>query len=172
MPGFKSVKVRCVSGAFKPHASEDDGRLNLFAAGEDHQNIYAWKGTSVRFIRRFAQAYNAKEEYLVENYRSTRFIVDAANMCVEGAADRLKRDHGLRVDARRKADPPGGAWTARDKVAQGKVQILHIRGGQLSQAVAAVEELKRLSELDHDWQWNRCTIIARNWADLDPARSA
>ena len=152
--------------------AEDDGRLNLFAVGDDDQNIYAWKGASVRFIRRFAQEYNAKEEYLVENYRSTRFIVDAANRCIEGAADRLKRDHGLRVDARREADPPGGAWTARDTVAQGKVQVLHVRGGQLSQAVAAVEELRRLSELDTDWQWNRCAVIARNWADLDPARSA
>ena len=28
------------------------------------------------------------------------------------------------------------------------------------------------SELDSDWQWNRCAIIARYWADLDPARSA
>ena len=166
------MKVQCVSGAFKPHASEDDRRLNLFAVGDDDQNIYAWKGASVRFIRRFAQEYKAKEEYLVENYRSTRFIVDAANRCIEGAADRLKRDHGLRVDVRREADPPGGAWAARDKVAQGKVQILHVRGGQLSQAVAAVEELRRLSELDPDWQWNRCAVIARNWADLDPARSA
>ncbi len=152
--------------------ADDDGRLNLFAVGDDDQNIYAWKGASVRFIRRFAQEYNAKEEYLVENYRSTRFIVDAASRCIEGAADRLKRDHGLRVDARREADPLGGAWTARDRVAQGKVQILNVRGGQLSQAVAAVEELRRLSALDPDWQWSRCAVIARNWADLDPARSA
>ena len=33
-------------------------------------------------------------------------------------------------------------------------------------------ELRRLSALDPNWQWNRCAIIARNWADLDPARSA
>ena len=38
--------------------------------------------------------------------------------------------------------------------------------------MAAVEELKRLSELDPDWQWNRCAVIARNWVDLDPVRSA
>ena len=69
-------------------------------------------------------------------------------------------------------DPPGGAWANRDGVAGGKVQILHLMGGQLSQAVAAVEELKRLSDLDSDWQWSRRAIIARNWADLDPARSA
>ena len=152
--------------------AEDDARLNLFAVGDDDQNIYAWKGASVRFIRRFAQEYHAKEEYLVENYRSSRCIVDAASRCIDGAAERLKRDHRLRIDARRLADPPGGAWTARDEVAQGKVQILRLNGGQLSQAVAAIEELKRLAAFDPDWQWSRCAIVARNWSDLDPARSA
>ncbi len=153
--------------------SEDDARLNLFAVGDDDQNIYGWKGASVRFIRRFSQDYRAKEDYLVENYRSTGNIIDAANRCIEGAAERLKRNHKLRIDARRETDPPGGAWTRRDNLAEGKVQILHIRGGQLSQAVAAVDELRRLSRLEPDsWQWNRCAIIARNWADLDPVRSA
>ena len=152
--------------------AEDDARLNLFAVGDDDQNIYAWKGASVRFIRRFAQEYHAREEYLVENYRSSRFIVDAASRCIDGAAERLKRDHRLQIDARRRAEPPGGVWTSRDQVAQGKVQILRLEGGQLSQAVTAVEELKRLAALDPDWRWNRCAIIARNWADLDPARSA
>ncbi len=152
--------------------AEDDARLNLFAVGDDDQNIYAWKGASVRFIRRFTQEYHAKEEYLVENYRSSSSIIDAASRCINGAAERLKRDHRLRIDDRRRADPPGGPWTGRDDVAQGKVQILRLEGGQLSQAVAAVEELKRLAELDPNWQWSRCAIIARNWADLDPARSA
>ena len=152
--------------------AEDDARLNLFAVGDDDQNIYAWKGASVRYIRRFAQDYHAKEEYLVENYRSSGFIIDAANRCIEGAAERLKRDHGLRIDARRVANPPGGPWTNRDSIAEGRVQILHLKGGQLAQAVAAVEELQRLSELDPDWQWTRCAIIARNWVDLDPVRSA
>ena len=152
--------------------AEDGARLNLFAVGDDDQNIYAWKGASVRYIRRFAQDYRAKEEYLVENYCSSRFIINAANRCIEGAAERLKRDHRLRIDTRRGAGPPGGPWTNRDSLAKGRVQILHLRGGQLSQAVAAVEELKRLSELDPDWQWSRCAIIARNWVDLEPVRSA
>ena len=149
--------------------AEDDARLNLFAVGDDDQNIYAWKGASVRFIRRFAQEYHAKEEYLVENYRSSRCIIDAASQCIDGAAERLKRDHRLRIDGHRHAEPPGGAWTARDEVARGRVQILRLKGGQLSQAAAAVEELKRLAALAPDWQWRRCAIVARNWADLDPA---
>ena len=152
--------------------AEDDARLNLFAVGDDDQNIYAWKGASVRFIRRFAQDYRAKAEYLVENYRSSRHVIEAANRCIEGAAERLKRGHELRIDARRRRDPPGGPWAARDGIAAGKVQILNVKGGRLSQAVVAVEEFKRLSGLDPDWQWSRCAIIAKEWKDLDPARSA
>ena len=98
---------------------EDDARLNLFAVGDDDQNIYAWKGASVRFIRRFAQDYHAKQEYLVENYRSTRHTIDAASLFIQGVAERLKRDHSLRIDTRRIGDPPGGPWTARDSVAAG-----------------------------------------------------
>ncbi len=152
--------------------AEEDARLNLFAVGDDDQNIYAWKGASVRFIRRFAREYNAREQYLVENYRSSQCIIDAASRCIDGAAERLKRSHRLRIDSRRSAEPPGGAWTIRDEVAHGRVQILSTKGGQLSQAVAAVEELKRLSELDPEWRWDRCAIIARHWDDLNPARSA
>ena len=151
--------------------AEDDARLNLFAVGDDDQNIYAWKGASVRFIRRFAQDYRAREEYLIENYRSSGHIIEAANRCIEPASERLKRDHLLRIDSQRKTEPPGGNWARRDDLAKGKVQILQVAGGQLAQAVAAVGELKRLSALDPDWQWRRCAVIARNWADLDPVRS-
>ena len=152
--------------------AEDDTRLNLFAVGDDDQNIYAWKGASVRFIRRFARDYRAREEYLIENYRSSGHIIDAANRCIELASERLKQDHRLRIDSLRKTEPPGGNWARRDDLAKGKVQVLHVAGGQLSQAVAAVEELNRLSELDPGWQWSRCAVVARNWADLDPVQSA
>ena len=151
--------------------AEDDARLNLFAVGDDDQNIYAWKGASVRFIRRFAQDYRAREEYLVENYRSSGHIIDAANRCIEPASERLKQDHRLRIDVRRSTEPPGGNWARRDDLVQGKVQVLQVAGGQVAQAVAAVGELKRLAALDSGWQWRRCAVIARNWADLDPVRS-
>ena len=153
--------------------AEEDARLNLFAVGDDDQNIYAWKGASVQFIRRFAEEYRAREAYLVENYRSSANIIDAANRCIETAGERLKHGHDLKVDSARKADPPGGRWSRLDGTARGKVQILRLSGGQTSQAVAAVEELKRLSELDRKkWRWDRCAIVARHWSDLDPARSA
>ena len=152
--------------------ADEDARLNLFAVGDDDQNIYAWKGASVAFIRRFAEDYRAKEEYLVENYRSSGNIIDAANLCMEAARDRLKRGQDLRVDSGRKVTPPGGRWSRLDRMAQGRVQILHLQGGQTTQAVTAIAELRRLSELDPDWRWNRCAIVARHWSDLESVRSA
>ena len=153
--------------------ADEDARLNLFAVGDDDQNIYAWKGASVQFIRRFAEDYRAREAYLVENYRSSANIIGAAHLCIKAAGERLKHGHDLQVDSARKADPRGGRWSRLDGAAQGKVQILCLKGGQTSQAVAAIEELKRLSELDRKkWRWDRCAIIARHWSDLEVARSA
>ena len=33
--------------------TDEDGRLSLLAVGDDDQNIYAFNGASVEFIRRF-----------------------------------------------------------------------------------------------------------------------
>lgn len=35
------------------------------------------------------------------------------------------------------------------------------------QSVIAVKELRHLSELDSEWDWNRVAIIAREWKDLE-----
>ena len=39
--------------------------------GDDDQNIYAFNGSSVEFIRRFEEDYGARPAYLTANYRST-----------------------------------------------------------------------------------------------------
>ncbi len=151
--------------------AEEDARLNLFAVGDDDQNVYSFKGASVRYIRRFKNDYQARVAYLVDNYRSSRNIIAAANRCIDAAQDRLKRDHEIRIDQGRKAEAPGGRWEALDGVAKGRVQVLCAAAGRLAQAVVAVDELRRLAALDADWRWDRCAVIARNWADLDPVAS-
>ena len=55
--------------------SDADAKLTLFAVGDDDQNIYAFKGSSVRFIRSFEQDYRAKPRFLTDNYRSTGHII-------------------------------------------------------------------------------------------------
>ena len=152
--------------------TEEDSRLSLFAVGDDDQNIYAFSGSSVEFIRRFEQDYSAKPAYLTDNYRSTGHIIAAANAVIGPARDRMKADHAIRINQERAKAPAGGPWAERDPVAHGKVQILQLADNStISQAQTAVAELRRLSTLDRNWDWSRCAVIAREWSYLEPVRT-
>ena len=150
---------------------DEDDKLSIFAVGDDDQNIYAFNGSSAEFIRRFEDDYGARSEYLVDNYRSTGHIIDAANTVIEPARQRMKGEHPIVIDRSRRRDPPGGSWTMLDPVAQGRVQVLPAGDNPISQAQMAVAELQRLSALDPEWNWSRCAVIAREWSYLDPVRS-
>ena len=151
--------------------SEADAKLTMFAVGDDDQNIYAFKGSSVRFIRSFEHDYSAKPQFLTDNYRSTRHIIEAANAVIEPAQDRMKVDNEIRIDRARAKDAPGGLWAERDPVGRGRVQILPAGRGAISQAQAAVAELQRLASLASDWDWSHSAVIAKEWAYLEPVRS-
>lgn len=146
-------------------------RLSLFAVGDDDQNIYAFAGASIDFIRRFEADYRAKPEYLVENYRSSGHIITAANQVIAPAAARMKAGHDITIDRKRGKDRPGGHMAALDPVAQGRVQLLECPVDDIAQAKAALDELIRLSHFDPDWNWARTAIIARDWRRLAPVRA-
>lgn len=150
---------------------DPDLRLSLFAVGDDDQNIYAFAGASVRYIRQFEEDYRAKPKFLTENYRSTRHIIEAANEVISPAKGRMKEGRDISIDALRILAPAGGDMAGLDPVAQGRVQLLACPPGDMEQAVAAVDELVRLSRLDPDWNWARTAIIAREWRRLGPARA-
>src|SRR5690606_3571256 len=103
---------------------DEDGRLSMFAVGDDDQNIYSFAGASVAFIRRFEEDYAAKPAYLTDNYRSTAHIVAAANEIIEPAHNRMKEHAPIRIDRRREAQPPGGLLEKLDPVGRGRVQVL------------------------------------------------
>jgi ATP-dependent DNA helicase RecQ len=145
--------------------------LRLFAVGDDDQNIYAYAGASVDFIRRFEADYNAKPTFLIENYRSTAHIIAAANAVIATSAARMKTGHDIAIDRRRAKERPGGQMATLDPVAQGRVQVLDCPADDLTQAKAALDELQRLSRLDPDWNWARTAIIAREWRRLVPVRA-
>ena len=150
---------------------EDAGKLTLFAVGDDDQNIYAFNGASVEFIRRFESDYGPKPTYLTANYRSTSNIVAAANAIIEPARSRMKAEHPIHVDRARESDSPGGEWTELDPVSRGRVQILPAGGDPVRQARAVMAEFLRLSELAPAWDWSRCAVIAREWEYLVPVRA-
>ncbi|GGO34481.1 helicase [Gemmobacter aquaticus] len=150
---------------------DPDQRLSLFAVGDDDQNIYAFTGASISFIRRFEEDYRAKPKFLTENYRSTRHIVDAANQVIEPARGRMKAGHAITVDKMRSLDPGGGVMARYDPVGRGRVQFLDTAADDTAQAVAAVDELVRISRLDPDFSWARCAIISRDWRRLGAVRA-
>ena len=148
-----------------------DRKLTLFAVGDDDQNIYAFNGASVEFIRRFEADYGPKPVYLTENYRSTGHIISAANALIAPARQRMKADHPICIDRARGKHPLGGEWERLDPVSRGRVQILSITPDPLVQGQVAMNELQRLRELKTDWEWSSCAVIAREWKFLDPIRA-
>ena len=151
--------------------ADEHDKLSLFAVGDDDQNIYAFTGASVEFIRRFEADYRAKPVFLTDNYRSTAHIIAAANAIIGPARERMKTEHPITVNRTRAEDPPGSVWEERDPVARGRVQILPVRGGPIPQAQAAMTEFRRLAALDPQWDWSACAVIARKWKYLEPVRA-
>ena len=148
-----------------------DSRLSLFAVGDDDQNIYAFAGASVEFIRRFEHDYGAKPAFLIENYRSTANIIRAANLVIAPAAERMKAGHDIAIDRARRSAPEGGLLEKLDPVSRGRVQILDAGRDRFEQAVHAVDELRRLAGLLPAWDWSKAAVIAREWSHLMPVRS-
>lgn len=58
-----------------------------------------------------------------------------------------------------------------DPVGQGRVQVLNGPSSDVAQAMAAVDELVRLSRLDPEWSWSRAAVISRDWRRLAPVRA-
>ena len=149
----------------------DDAKLTLFAVGDDDQNIYAFNGASVEFIRRFEADYGPRPKYLTANYRSTAHIVAAANAVIEPARERMKAVQSIWIDRARSGDAPGGQWEERDPVSRGRVQILPAGRNPVIQALSVMTEFRRLADLAPDWDWSRCAVIAREWEYLVPVRA-
>ena len=148
----------------------EDGKLCLFAVGDDDQNIYAFEGASVEYIRRFETDYETKPAFLIENYRSTGHIIAAANSVISKATQRMKVNHPIRINRSRIKDPLGGNWEKIDPVGKGKVQLIRANN-MFTQAIEIITEFERLSKLDENWNWSETAVIAREWKYLDPVRS-
>jgi ATP-dependent DNA helicase RecQ len=151
------------------HTEED--RVSLMVVGDDDQNIYAFDGANVRYIRQFETDYAARRYALIENYRSTRHIVDCANRIIRPARERMKADLGIRVDHVRRDAPAGGELESLDPLARGRVVVLEVPRDPNPAAQLLVSELQRICSLldaNEGGQWGRFAVIARRWSDLEP----
>lgn len=65
---------------------------NIFVVGDIDQSIYTWRGATIENLLRFEETYpRAKHIVLEHNYRSTKTIVDAANMVIERNVNRKEK---------------------------------------------------------------------------------
>src|SRR5690606_12201223 len=144
---------------------------SLLVVGDDDQNIYAFGGANVRFIRQFETEYQAWRYHLIENYRSTRHIIDCANSVIARARDRMKRDQQISINHARRDLPAGGEYAPLDPVAAGRVHILEVPRDIDVEVQIGLTELERLNVLDGraaPSDWGRFAVITRRWEDLEP----
>jgi ATP-dependent DNA helicase RecQ len=150
---------------------EGDTKLTIMAVGDDDQNIYSFRKTSVEFIQRFEADYSAQKSYLVENFRSTQHIISAANFVIQRAPSRMKIDSPIRINHTRSGVPAGGRWEQLDPVGRGRVQLVCSSGDRNVQAQLVMEEVLRLRKLDPNADWSEFAILARTHATLEPIRA-
>ena len=66
-------------------------RNNIFVVGDPFQTIYTWRGAVPENILKFGREFKATEMRLEKNYRSTRNILDVANIVIS-KVDRMWAD--------------------------------------------------------------------------------
>ena len=66
---------------------------NLFIVGDPDQTIYTWRGANVKYLLEFDRQYpTTKTILMMENYRSTPQILNAANALIAKNRSRIKKD--------------------------------------------------------------------------------
>ncbi|HDQ4105115.1 TPA: RecQ family ATP-dependent DNA helicase [Pseudomonas aeruginosa] len=167
------LQYRLVS-ALAGRKAEEEGRLCILAVGDDDQNIYAWRDTNNLYIERFRDDYSASTSFLVDNYRSSARIIEAANSVINRNPARLKHDHPIQIDTVRRGMPKGGEWESLDQERSGRVLRLQIQASDHEranvQAQAAMAELQRLLSLDAE-DWHGCAVLARTHQYLLPIQA-
>ncbi len=160
---------------------DKDEKISIMAVGDDDQNIYSFRETSIEYIRKFREDYRVTPndtskgsievalKYLTENYRSSRAIIDMANSFIRHNHNRMKTDYPIRINNSRKNEPSGGYWERLDPVRKGKVLILKVPDhGDQPQAI--FNEMERLKNLKPEIRWSDFAILARTRAILVPIR--
>lgn len=66
---------------------------NLFVVGDPDQTIYTWRGADVKFLLDFDKHFpNVKTIMMMENYRSTKEIINVANSLISKNRTRIEKN--------------------------------------------------------------------------------
>jgi ATP-dependent DNA helicase RecQ len=68
-----------------------DGRVYVMAVGDDDQNLYAFRGSSVEWIQKFQENFKIEERIdLPDNFRSINSIIEVSNRVISSNPVRIK----------------------------------------------------------------------------------
>jgi DNA helicase-2/ATP-dependent DNA helicase PcrA len=96
---------------------------SFFAVGDDDQSIYSWRGADVKNILDFEKTYpKAAVVKLEQNYRSTEYILGAANEVIAKNMARVEKSLWI--------DKQGGSkvsvWSCEDEIGEADAIASHI----------------------------------------------
>ncbi len=94
------------------------GNIRIIVVGDDDQNIYEFRGASIKYMREFAKRYAAKTYCLTTNYRARRNLLEFSNRFLTDqiTSARVKKD--VELVAHQKEN--------------GKIEIVHHQHDQLT----------------------------------------
>ena len=90
---------------------------------------------------------------------------------IQRGADRMKVDHPIRIDARRKDDPPGGRWAEVDPESHGAVRLLAGPTSPNLQAQLVYAEIQRIRRIDPTVKLSEIAVLCRTHAPLEKMRA-
>lgn len=107
------------------------GHKNICVVGDADQSIYGWRGADIQNILDFEKDYpDAKLVKLEQNYRSTQFILDAANAVIDNNSGRK----------------PKNLWTDKD----GGSEIVYYQAmDERDEARFVIERVQELQQKEH-----------------------
>jgi len=110
------------------------GYGNICVVGDDDQSIYKFRGATIENILSFEKQFkNARVIRLEQNYRSTGYILSAAN-------DVIKNNHGRKGK---------NLWTENTK---GEIPILNVVTDEREEALFVADELRSSASEGRKWQ--------------------
>lgn len=72
--------------------------LKVVAVGDDDQNIYSFRRSNSRYMRKLVDEYGARTHDLLVNFRSKKCLVEFANRFWETIPERMKQSRIISHD--------------------------------------------------------------------------
>lgn len=117
---------------YQDYNNKNSNKNKICAVGDDSQSIYSFRGATIDNILHFTERFIGSKLFLDINYRSKKFIVDAANSLIQHNHFRIERDREIK------------AVKEEEKDSENNKLILKPAYSDKEEAMIVCNEIKRL----------------------------